>query len=186
MLRAAAASRTEFGNEVADYMRAGDLVPDVVMNRVIEQRLEQHDTRNRGFVLDGYPRTVGQAETLEELLAPTGLDLVLDMELPTDVAIARLANRRVCSDCGSIYGLDERPRYAGMCDNCGGSLAQRDDDTQESIARRLQLYGKETEPLIEWYLTRRKLASVDGLGTAEQVTSRLIRAIDNRRRGRRA
>jgi adenylate kinase len=181
MLRSATRSGTGFGREVAEYMLLGELVPDDVMIKVVEHRLDQHDTKNRGFILDGFPRTVAQAEALENLLNPTGLDLVLDLEVPTEIVLERLASRRVCSVCGTIFGIDNPTRRGAICDNCGGELAQRDDDTEDSIRRRLELYASSTEPLISWYLERHKLAAVDGLGAPERVTSRLTRAIDNRR-----
>jgi adenylate kinase len=181
MLRAAAQSGTDFGKRVAEAMRLGELVPDDDMVAAVEQRLGQHDTKERGFILDGFPRTVGQSEALEGLLAPRGLDLVLDLEVPTDVVLERLAARRVCSVCGTIFGLDNQPRRGAICDNCGGELIQREDDTEESIRRRLELYASSTEPLIAWYIERHKLAAVDGLGAAERVTARLVHAIDNRR-----
>jgi adenylate kinase len=181
MLRAATKSGTDFGRQVDDFMRLGELVPDDVMIKVVQHRLDQHDTKERGFILDGFPRTVGQAEALEELLSPRGLDLVLDLEVPTEVVLERLASRRVCSVCGSIFGLDNAARAGSICDNCGGELIHRDDDTEDSIRRRLELYASSTEPLIAWYLERHKLAAVDGLGAAERVAGRLIRAIDNRR-----
>ncbi|GAC1381054.1 MAG: adenylate kinase [Acidimicrobiales bacterium] len=181
MLRSATKSATDFGREVADYLRMGELVPDDVMIKVVEHRLEQHDTKERGFLLDGFPRTVGQAEALEALLAPRGLDLVLDLEVPTDIVLERLASRRVCSVCGTIFGIDNPARRGKICDNCGGELSQRDDDTEDSIRRRLELYASQTEPLITWYLERHKLAAVDGLGAPERITARLVRAIDNRR-----
>jgi adenylate kinase len=181
MLRSATKSGTEIGKKADEYMRAGELVPDEVMVGVVRHRLDQHDTKNRGFLLDGFPRTVAQAEALEELLAPRGLDLVLDLEVDTDVVLERLASRRVCSVCQSNYGIDNPPRYSAICDHCGGELIQRDDDTVDAIRRRLELYESATAPLIEWYLTRNKLAAVDGLGTPERVASRLVRAIDNRR-----
>jgi adenylate kinase len=172
MLRSATRSGTGFGREVAEYMLLGELVPDDVMIKVVEHRLDQHDTKNRGFILDGFPRTVAQAEALENLLNPTGLDLVLDLEVPTEIVLERLASRRVCSVCGTIFGIDNPTRRGAICDNCGGELA---------IRRRLELYASSTEPLISWYLERHKLAAVDGLGAPERVTSRLTRAIDNRR-----
>jgi adenylate kinase len=182
MLRAATRTGTDFGQKADEYMRVGELVPDDVMVEVVHHRLDQHDTKGRGFILDGFPRTVGQAEALEELLAPTGLELVLDLEVATDVVLERLASRRVCSVCETNYGIDSPPRYQSICDHCGAELVQRDDDTEDAIRRRLELYETATAPLIEWYLTRDKLAAVDGLGTPEKVAARLVRAIDNRRR----
>ena len=181
MLRSATRSGTDFGREVADYMRLGELVPDDVMIKVVEHRLDQHDTKARGFILDGFPRTVGQAEALEELLMPRGLDLVLDLEVPTEVVLERLASRRVCSVCGTIFGIDNPARAGNICDHCGGDLIQRDDDTVDSIRRRLELYGSSTEPLIAWYTERSKLAAVDGTGASKVVSDRLVRAIDNHR-----
>jgi adenylate kinase len=181
MLRAAASSGTAFGRRADAYMRAGELVPDEVMIEVVAHRLEQHDTVNRGFILDGFPRTVAQAEGLEKLLNPRGIDLVLDLEVPTAIVLERLASRRVCAACGNNYGIDSMPRYAGICDHCGGELVQRSDDTVEAITRRLQLYETATAPLIEWYTERSKLAAIDGLGPPQHVTARLVRAIDSRR-----
>jgi len=181
MLRAATKSGTDFGKQVSEYTHLGELVPDDVMIKVVEHRLDQHDTMQRGFLLDGFPRTVGQAEALDSLLAPRGLDLVLDLEVPTEVVLGRLASRRVCSVCESIFGVDNPARRGNICDHCGGELIARDDDTEDSIRRRLELYASTTEPLITWYLERHKLAPVDAMGTPERVTSRLVRAIDNRR-----
>ena len=184
MLRAATKSGTEFGRQVDEYMRLGELVPDEVMVKVVEHRLDQHDTKQRGFILDGFPRTVGQADVLEGLLAPRGLDLVLDLEVPTEAVLERLASRRVCSSCGAIFGIDNPARRGALCEHCGGELTQRADDTEDSIRRRLQLYASATEPLIAWYAARHKLASVDGMGPPELVAGRLIRAVDDRRHGR--
>jgi adenylate kinase len=181
MLRAATKSGTDFGHKADEFMRAGELVPDDVMIEVVRHRLEQHDTAARGFILDGFPRTVAQSEALEDLLEPRGLDVVLDLEVATEVVLERLASRRVCSVCQTNYGLDNPPRYAGVCDHCGGELIHRDDDTEDAIRRRLELYETATAPLIEWYLDRDKLAAVDGLGPPEKVSNRLVRAIDTRR-----
>jgi adenylate kinase len=179
--RAAVRSGSEFGQLAKQYLDAGDLVPDDVVIGVVQERLTHADTSHRGFILDGFPRTVGQAEALEGVLAPRGLDLVLDLEVPTEVVLERLAARRVCSVCGTIFGIDNPARRGNICDSCGGELVQRDDDTEDSIRRRLELYASSTEPLISWYLERHKLAAVDGIGPAERVTGRLVRAIDNRR-----
>jgi len=181
MLRAATKSGTDFGRQVAEYMRLGELVPDDVMIQAVAHRLDQHDTKNRGFILDGFPRTVAQAEALEDLLSPRGIDLVLDLEVPTEVVLERLASRRVCTVCGTIYGIDNPARRDQICDNCGGELSQREDDTEASIRRRLELYASSTEPLISWYLERAKLAAIEGTGAAKDVSDRLLRAIDNRR-----
>jgi adenylate kinase len=181
MFRAAVKGGTEFGRKAKEYMDTGELVPDDVVIGVVRERLDQDDTKERGFCLDGFPRTVGQAEALERLLAPRGLDLVLDLEVPTDVVLRRLAGRRVCQDCGSNYSMDNPPKSAWICDSCGGEVVMREDDTEAAIRRRLDLYEKETAPLIAWYMRADKLVAVDGIGTPDEVTNRLVRAIDTRR-----
>jgi adenylate kinase len=183
MFRAAVRIGTEFGRKAKEFMDAGELVPDDVTVGVVRERLEQDDTRNRGFILDGFPRNVSQAEALDEYLSPFFLDLVIDIELPTEEAMRRLAERRTCSSCGAIYGTSLRPRYDWTCDNCGGKVVQRDDDTQAAIRRRLEIYETSTEPLIEFYMRRDRLAPIDGLGSPDDVFGRAVHAID-RRRGR--
>ena len=179
MFRAAVKGGTEFGRKAKEYMDSGELVPDDVVIGVVNERLEQDDTKERGFVLDGFPRTVHQAEALDEVLVPRVLDLVIDLEVPTEIVLKRLATRRVCQDCGANYSTDTPP--LGGCDTCGGEVVQREDDTEAAIRRRLDLYEKETEPLIAWYLGKDKLVTVDGLGSPDDVTHRLVRAIDARR-----
>ena len=180
MFRAAVKGGTEFGRKAKEYMDSGELVPDDVVIGVVNERLEQDDTKERGFVLDGFPRTVHQAEALDEVLVPQALDLVIDLEVPTEIVLKRLATRRVCQDCGTNYSTDNPPK-GEACDTCGGEVVQREDDTVGAIRRRLDLYEKETEPLIAWYLGKDKLVTVDGLGTPDDVTHRLVRAIDARR-----
>jgi adenylate kinase len=183
ILRATAHSSTSFGDAVSRCMRRGDLVPDELIIEVVAHRLGQRDARERGFLLDGFPRTVAQADALEQLLSPRGVDLVIDLDVPTNTVLERIAARRVCGDCAKIFSLnDPRRRKDDRCDKCGGELVQREDDTPEAIGRRLGLYRTSTEPLIAWYLQRRKLAAVDGLGSPERVTLRLMRAIDFRMR----
>ena len=182
MFRAAVRQGTEFGRKAKEYMDAGELVPDEVVIGVVGERLEQDDTANRGFILDGFPRNVKQAEALDALLAPVGLDLAIDLEVPTAIVLKRLASRRVCTTCGTNYSVDSPPTSSsGECDVCGGEVIQREDDTETAIARRLRIYEDETEPVLSWYLERDKLTTVDGTGTPDQVTARLVRAIDRRR-----
>ena len=151
------------------------------MGGVVDERLDRDDTRHRGYILDGFPRTVGQAELLGQGDGERALDLVIDLVVPTEVVLERLASRRVCMDCGANYSVDAPPKYGWVCDNCGGDVIQRADDTPEAIQKRLDLYERETAPLIAWYADRDLLAEVDGLGSAEDVTARLISAIDERR-----
>ena len=182
MFRAAVRQGTEFGRKAKEYMDAGELVPDEVVIGVVGERLEQDDTANRGFILDGFPRNVKQAEALDALLAPVGLDLAIDLEVPTAIVLKRLASRRVCTTCGTNYSVDAPPAGDdGTCDVCGGEVIQREDDTETAIARRLRIYEDETEPVLSWYLERDKLTTVDGTGSPDQVTARLVRAIDRRR-----
>jgi adenylate kinase len=181
MLRAAVKEGTEFGRKASEIMSRGELVPDEVMRGVVEERLKKDDTVNRGYILDGFPRTVPQAEALAEITSDQPLDMVIDLVVPTEVVRERLAARRVCADCGANYSTESPPRYGWTCDNCGGEVIQRADDTPDAIQKRLDLYERETAPLVAWYEGAGLLVPVDGLGTADEVTGRLIRAIDDRR-----
>src|SRR3546814_146083 len=181
MLRSAVKEGTEFGRKAKEIMDRGELVSDEIMGGVVEERLDRDDTRNRGYILDGFPRTVGQAELLAKITEAEPLDLVIDLLVPTDVVLERLAARRVCTDCGANYSVDVPPKYGWVCDNCGGEVVQRADDTPEAIRKRLDLYERETAPLIQWYEEHDLLVAVAGLGPADEVTARLIAAIDARR-----
>ena len=185
MLRMAVKEGTDFGKKAKEYMDDGQLLPDDVMVGIVQERLGREDTTNRGYILDGFPRTVGQAEALLGITEQVGqaLDLVLDLEVPEEVVIDRISKRRVCVDCQTNYSVDSPPRYDWTCDNCGGEVLQRDDDTVEAVQHRLELYAQQTEPLINWYQARDLLAAVDGLGHPDEVTRRLIRAVDGRTRG---
>ena len=178
MFRVAVKEGSEFGRKAREFMDAGELVPDDVVIGLVRERLEKPDTA-RGFILDGYPRTVQQAEALEEIL-PTGIDLVIDLSVPTDEALKRLASRRVCVECGTNYSTDSPPQNDWKCDVCGGDVIQRTDDTEAAIKRRLTLYEEQTDPLIAWYLVIDKLVTVDACGHPDDVTTRLIRAVDRR------
>ena len=184
MLRMAVREGTDFGRKAKEYMDDGQLLPDDVMIGIVQERLDREDTTNRGYILDGFPRTVGQAQALHQIVtdAAKPLDLVLDLEVPEEVVVDRISKRRVCGDCGTNYSVDAPPRYDWTCDNCGGEVVQRDDDTEEAIRHRLELYAQQTEPLIAWYQARDLLAAVDGLGHPDDVTRRLIRAVDSRTR----
>jgi len=181
MLRAAVREGTEFGRKAKEVMDRGELVSDDIMGGVVEERLAREDARDHGYVLDGFPRTVPQADLLEKITADQPLTVVIDLVVPTEVVLERLASRRVCSSCGANYSLAEPPRVDWTCDSCGGAVVQRDDDTPEAIQKRLDLYERETAPLIDFYAERGLLVPVDGLGTTDEVTPRLIAAIDARR-----
>ncbi|HEX6418349.1 MAG TPA: nucleoside monophosphate kinase, partial [Acidimicrobiales bacterium] len=154
-----------------------------IMIGIVDERLCRDDTTQRGYILDGFPRTVAQAEALAEITAARPLDVVVDLDVPTDVVLERLAGRRVCEDCGANYSVDKPPKYGWVCDNCGGDVVQRDDDRPAAIGKRLAEYEANTAPLVAWYRERQLLAVVDGTGSTEAVTDRLLEAIDARRRG---
>jgi adenylate kinase len=181
MFRAAVRSGSEFGHRAQQYMQEGELIPDEVVIGVVQERLEQDDTAKRGFILDGFPRTTHQAEALSTILMPREVDLVIDLEVDTEHVLERLAGRRVCEDCGANYHVTTPPKRNWSCDVCGGDVVQRPDDTEFSIRRRLQLYERETEPLIKWYRDRAKLGVVDGIGSPEEVSVRMIETIDRHR-----
>jgi adenylate kinase len=179
MLRAAVKSRTDLGQRAQLLMDRGELVPDALIMEMVGQRLAHADARSRGFVLDGAPRTIAQAEELERVLAPEALDLVIDLDVPTQVVLRRLAARRVCEDCGTNYSVSSPPLIRGTCDVCGGEVIQREDDTEDAIGRRLELYRRQTAPLLEFYAKANVLVSVSGTGSPDQVTRRAVRAIDS-------
>ena len=180
MFRAELKSGSEAGQRLNKFMKAGELVPDDVVIEVMAHRLDSDDTKEKGFILDGFPRTTVQADALLDLLAPHELDLAIDLQVPTEIVLRRLAARRWCQDCGANYSVESPPAVDWTCDRCGGEVVQREDDREEAIARRLRLYEQETEPLVAWYLSRDKLVTVDGLGHPDVVTKRLIRAIERR------
>jgi adenylate kinase len=182
MLRAAVREGTDFGRKASEIMSRGELVPDDIMRGVVEERLRRDDTVNRGYILDGFPRTVPQAEALAEITAEQPLDMVIDLVVPTEVVLTRLAARRVCSDCGANYSTAAPPRVDWTCDSCGGEVIQRADDTPDAIRKRLDLYERETAPLVRWYREAGLLVAVDGMGEADEVTARLVHAVDDRRR----
>jgi adenylate kinase len=181
ILRAAVREGTEFGKKAKELMDAGELLPDDVVAGIIDERLDRDDTRTRGFIVDGFPRTTTQAEELLRITQPRGIDLVLNLDVPREIVLERLASRRVCSDCGTNYSTDEPPKYGNTCDVCGGDVIQREDDTHDSIERRLDLYERETAPLISWFEARNMIETVDGLGHPDEVTDRLVRVIDRYR-----
>ena len=178
MLRAAVKSGTSLGLEARQYMDAGELIPDEVVLKMVAERFEQDDTKTRGFILDGFPRTVVQAERLDEILAPLELDAVINLQVPTSLVLRRLASRRVCDVCGTNYSTQSPPRVDWICDVCGGEVIQRDDDTVDAIRRRLEVYEIQTAPLIDRYRRLGLLVVVRGDGTPDAVTGRVISVVD--------
>jgi adenylate kinase len=181
MLRAAVKSGSDLGTKVKEVMDRGELLGDDIIMEMVAERLAEPDARARGFILDGCPRTTHQAETLAALMAPGDIDLVVDIEVDTIQVMRRLASRRVCTDCGTNYSLSSPPKVNWTCDICGGEVVQREDDTEDAIRRRLELYERQTKPLIEWYSDREQLAKISGLGSPDAVLRRIIRAIEERR-----
>lgn len=184
MLRAAVREGTAFGRKAESFMQAGELLPDDVIIGVVEERLARPDTSERGFILDGFPRTSAQAEALLTIAAPQGIDVAVNLDVPRDVVLRRLASRRVCSDCGANYSVQEPPESNWTCDVCGGRVVQRPDDTEAAISRRLDIYEQETYPLIAWFDGHGLLATVDGLGRPDEVFSRVVAVIDAHRQRR--
>jgi adenylate kinase len=183
MFRASVKEDTEAGQKAKTYMDEGELVPDEVVIDVVKERLARDDVVDHGFVLDGFPRNVAQAEALDSMLDAGGVGLVIELVVPTEVVLGRLAGRRVCTECGTNYSVENPPADDWTCDHCGGKVVPRDDDNQVAIKRRLDLYEKQTEPLVAWYMAKDKLAPVDGTGAPDAVTARLLRAVDSRLAG---
>jgi adenylate kinase len=170
---------TELGRLAKKYMDAGDLVPDQVTNAMVRDRLGESDA-STGFLLDGFPRNVSQAYELDGILGDIGtlLDIVLDLNVDNDEVVRRLSGRRTCKRCGHVWHVEyDRPKTEGVCDKCGGQLYQRDDDHPDTVRHRLEVYGQQTAPLIEFYRGRKQLVEIDALGTVEDVTERAIAAL---------
>ena len=166
MFREAIKNKTEIGLKAKEYMDKGELVPDDITIGIVEERLKKDDCKN-GFMLDGFPRTIAQAEALDKIIV---IDKVLDFTASDEVIIDRLSGRRVCRNCGAIYHIRNIvPKVEGVCDNCGGELYQRDDDKPESVKKRLDVYKKQTAPLIDYYKEKELLADIDANRPIEQV-----------------
>ena len=175
ILRAAVKDGTEMGLKAKSFMDAGALVPDEVIIGILKERLAQPDCAN-GFILDGVPRTIAQAEALEE--AGIRFDAVVAIEIPDEKIIARMGGRRVCESCGASYHIvNIPPKKEGICDVCGGALKQRKDDDPETVKDRLAVYHKETEPLKGFYEARGILKTVDDQPTVDGTTQAILRAL---------
>ena len=175
MLRSAAKAGTPVGLKAKAYMDAGKLVPDEVIIDIVAQRLAQPDCAN-GFILDGVPRTIAQAEALEQ--AGVRFDTVLSLEISDEEIEARMEGRRFCHKCGATYHVDNAPsRVPGVCDQCGGQLEQRDDDKPETVKHRLEVYHQETEPLKDFYAQRGILRPVENQPSIEATTQVVLDAL---------
>jgi adenylate kinase len=172
-------NETALGKEAKAYMEKGELVPDDVVVRMVLERLDEPDAKE-GFILDGFPRTLQQAQALEEALAQQSrpLSVVMKFVVPDEVAVKRLAGRRTCRRCQRSYNVEFKPpRVDGVCDVCGGELFQRQDDREETVRRRLEVYHHSTEPLEFYFWERGLLRQVEADGTEDEVTERAITAI---------
>ena len=180
MLREALANKTPLGLEAKGYMDRGALVPDEVVVALVGERLDRDDCR-KGFLLDGFPRTVAQAEALQKLLAARGevLDRVVAFDLSEGELLRRLTGRRVCKRCGDNFHLvSSPPKRAGACDACGGELIQRDDDNEATVSRRLAVYREQTGPLLDYYRRQGLLSAIPGEGRVEAVFGAIVRVVE--------
>jgi len=183
MLRAAVAQSTELGLQAKKYMDAGDLVPDELVIGIVRERLAEDDIQSGGVLLDGFPRTLPQAEALAKVLDELEMQtpLVINLEVDDEEVVRRLSTRRMCRQCGAIYNLDRDGLDVGdKCPKCGGEIYQRDDDKPEAIRERLRVYYEQTAPLIDYYKQRGMLLAVRSEGTVEEVTQRLMKALSER------
>jgi adenylate kinase len=180
IFRANVGQGTPLGLQAKKYMDAGQLVPDDVTIDMVRDRLAEPDAAD-GFLLDGFPRTVPQAEVLDQMLADLGtsLDVVLELVVDDDEVIRRLSGRRTCRGCGKIWHVEFDPTKAeGECDRCGGELFQRDDDKPDTVAERLRVYADQTAPLVNYYGGQGKLVGIDATGPVEDVTQRATDALE--------
>ena len=181
MLRAALAEKTELGLKAKEYMDKGALVPDSVVIGLVEQRLAKPDCES-GYILDGFPRTVPQAEALDQVLNQLGqeIDHVLSIDVDNDELVKRLSGRRTCRSCGAMYHvMFSPPKKEGVCDKCRGELYQRDDDNETTVRNRLKVYEEQTAPLISFYQKKGLLREVEGTGSIDDIYSRLKSVIRN-------
>ncbi len=175
ILRGAVKAATPLGLEVKSVLETGGLVSDDLVNRLVEERFAAPDAAP-GAVLDGYPRTLAQAEALEGILGPGGIALVINVDVPDELVVARLSSRRVCQECGTIYKDTDPSAISGTCERCGGDVVQRSDDRPEAIEKRLELFERDTRPLLDFYGSRGLLVTVNGDQGVDQVTAD-IRAV---------
>ena len=179
MFRKAIKEQTELGKKAKSFMDKGELVPDEVTVGIVKDRIKEEDCKN-GFLLDGFPRTVVQADALGKMLEDLGikLDSVINVEVPFEELIGRLTGRRICRSCGATYHmLFNPPKVEGVCDKCSGELYQRDDDTEATAKNRLEVYEKQTAPLLEYYNNTGLLVNINGNQTMEEVLSEILKVL---------
>jgi adenylate kinase len=180
LLRAAVRNKTALGLEAKGYMDKGALVPDELVLKLIAERLDQPDAKH-GFLLDGFPRNVDQAETLGGMLRSRDeqLDKVVAIIVPDEEIVKRISGRRTCRNCGAMYHLIyDPPLNIGICNACQGELYQREDDAEDTVKMRLEVYAKSTEPLLDYYGRQGILARIDGVGRPEEIEDRILKVFD--------
>lgn len=180
ILRAAVKGKTPLGVKAKGFMDQGKLVPDELVIGIIEERLKAADC-HPGFILDGFPRTIAQAEALQPILSKMGrsIDHVVNIEVEDEELVRRLTGRRTCKNCGAMFHIVfHAPKREGICDRCGGTLYQREDDKEETIRTRLKEYQKQTAPLIQYYQQKKTLRSIQGVGGQEQIFEQIVRLLD--------
>ena len=180
LLRAAVREQSALGREVADILARGDLVGDETVVKLIEDRLNEPDAAT-GFILDGFPRSLSQAELLDTMLTRRGIriDRTLAMMVPDAEIVKRISGRRTCRNCQTMYNVAlDPPRQSGVCEKCGGELYQREDDSEQTVQHRLDVYNANTKPLLEYYSRAGILSQIDGIGTPADVEKRTIAALD--------
>lgn len=183
MLREAVKNETALGIQAQNFMKNGELVPDGLVVGLIKERVSKQDCEN-GFILDGFPRNVKQADMLSDVLenVKKNVDRVIAIHVPENDLVARLTGRRACKKCGAGYHIDfQAPRKAGVCDRCGGELVQRNDDVAEIITERLRVYDQQTAPLLEYYKKSGKLREIQGVGPMDQITEKILAAVGSAR-----
>ncbi|MBN2654339.1 MAG: adenylate kinase [Nitrospirae bacterium] len=179
LLRAAVASKSDLGVQAKSFMDRGELVPDSVVLGMVQQRLGQPDCQ-KGFILDGFPRNTSQAEALDNMLSSMNMPLnaAVDIDVPLDDLMKRLTGRRTCSSCGQMYNIYfNKPKSEGVCDKCGGSLFQRDDDKEDTIKKRLDVYTSQTAPLIGYYKNKGLYKCINGNGSIDEIYSSICSAL---------
>ncbi|WXG45077.1 MAG: adenylate kinase [Promethearchaeati archaeon SRVP18_Atabeyarchaeia-1] len=176
ILRDAVKRGTSLGREAQSYMNSGGLVPDEIVIGIIDERIKEKDCSN-GFILDGFPRTIAQADALEKLLEKRGTPVtqVINLKVKDKEIIKRSISRRVCKSCNSVYSLLlNRPKVDGKCDTCGGELIQRDDDKEDVVKKRLKVYSDQTKPLLKFYAKRKLLKDIDGSRSIDEVQASVL------------
>ena len=177
MLRAAAREETELGKMAKEVMDSGGLVGDDIMIGLVAERLKRADAETRGYILDGFPRTVVQADALDDVAGEKPIDVVIDLHVDRHIVLQRITARRVCRDCGTNYTATGIERQPWICEVCGGDVMQRADDHPDAVNTRLDLYETQTAPLIEHYTKHDRIAIVDGVGSPDDVFRRLTEAV---------